>query len=74
LIFATHETSLLDGEARDATLRRDQVYFTQKGKDGASTLFALSEFDEPVRKVHNIRKRYLEGRYGAIPAIGKFPE
>lgn len=74
LIFATHETSLLDGEARDAALRRDQVYFTQKGNDGASTLFALSEFDEPVRKVHNIRKRYLEGRYGAIPAIGHFPE
>lgn len=71
LIFATHETSLIDDEARDAVLRRDQVYFTEKSKDGVGRLYALSDFKE--RQNINLRKRYLEGRYGAIPALGDFP-
>lgn len=32
-------------------------------------LFSLSEFKEDARPVHNIRKRYLSGLYGAIPAV-----
>ena len=71
LIFATHETSLIDGEARDAVLRLDQVYFTEKGGDGVGRLYSLSDFRE--RQNTNLRKRYLEGRYGAIPALGRFP-
>jgi len=70
LVFATHETGLL--ESRDgmpAALRRDQVYFTEKGHDGASTLYSLCEFGDDARSVHNIRKRYLSGRYGAIPMV-----
>jgi hypothetical protein len=75
LIFATHETSLLDDvvkDAKEATLRRDQVYFTEKDTTGASRLFALAEFKE--RKNLNIRKRYLQGRYGALPSLGEFAE
>jgi hypothetical protein len=67
LIFATHETSLLDGEAKDNILRRDQVYFTKKLADGAATLYSLVEFKE--RNNLNLRKRYLEGRYGALPNV-----
>lgn len=66
LVFATHETSLIDGAARDAVLRRDQVYFTEKGMDGASIAYSLSDFSE--RSNLNLRKRYLQGRYGAIPS------
>jgi uncharacterized protein len=72
LIFATHETSLLDGPAGKAPLRRDQVYLTQKDPDGSARLYSVGDFN--VRNVLNLRKRYLEGRYGAIPNIGQFPE
>lgn len=72
MVFATHDTSLIDGEARKAILRRDQVYLTQKDAQGAAKLYSLGEFKE--RQNVNIRKRYLEGRYGAIPALGHFPE
>lgn len=71
LIFATHETSLIDDEARSAVLRRDQVYFTEKDSSGVAKLYALSDFQE--RQNINLRKRYLEGRYGAIPSLGRFP-
>jgi hypothetical protein len=71
IIFATHETALIDDEARSAVLRRDQVYFTQKDDSGVATLYSLADFQE--RQNVNLRKRYLEGRYGAIPSLGRFP-
>ena len=70
LIFATQETTLLDAEAKDATLRRDQVYFTEKDASGVSRLYSLAEFKE--RNNLNLRRRYLHGRYGALPALGRF--
>lgn len=69
LVFASHETALFEGPAEDAVLRRDQVYFTKKSSHGSSTLYSLAEFRE--RQVVNLRKRYLQGRYGAIPALGR---
>jgi len=72
LIFATHDTALIEGEAREATLRRDQVWFTEKDPSGASRLYSLAEFKE--RQNLNLRLRYLQGRYGALPAIGSFSE
>ncbi len=72
LIFTTHETTLLDAEAKAGVLRRDQVYFTEKAADGAAKLYSLAEFKE--RNNLNIRKRYLEGRYGALPALGPHSE
>ena len=68
LIFATHDTGLLEGrDGLPPALRRDQVYFTKKDSQGASELYALAEFKDGARTVHNIRKRYLSGLYGAIP-------
>ncbi len=72
LIFATHETSLLDAEAKNAVLRRDQIYFTEKDSSGAARLYSLAEFKE--RNNLNIRRRYLLGRYGAVPSLGSFTE
>ena len=72
LIFATHETTLLDDEAKEAVLRRDQVYLTEKDATGAARLFSVAEFRE--RNNLNIRHRYLQGRYGALPALGSFWE
>ncbi|MBL0871666.1 MAG: AAA family ATPase [Phycisphaerales bacterium] len=72
LIFATHETGLIDDEAKEAVLRRDQVYLTEKDSTGAARLYSVAEFKE--RNNLNMRRRYLQGRYGALPALGTFTE
>jgi len=66
LIFTTHDISLLSEEF----LRRDQVYFTNKNKYGITELFSL--FDISERKGVDFAKRYLEGRYQALPYISDF--
>jgi uncharacterized protein len=66
LIFTTHDVALLDEEF----LRRDEIYFVNKDKYGATELFSLAEISE--RKGVNYAKRYLEGRYGALPYIADF--
>lgn len=63
LAFTTHDISLLDEDL----LRRDQVWFTQKDRTGATELFSLADLGE--RSNLNFAKRYLEGRYGALPYI-----
>ncbi len=65
LIFNTHESSLMEAEAREAVLRRDQIYLTEKALDGSARLYSVVEFK--VRSNNNVRKRYLEGRFGALP-------
>lgn len=72
LIFTTHDVSLLDAQC----LRRDQIWFTELNKFGASSLFSLSDFIEQktgkkIRKDADYLKQYLLGRYGAIPLIDK---
>lgn len=70
LAFATHEVGLLESRGGSPpALRRDQIYFTEKDDRGASTLSSLAEFKDEARSVHNLRKRYLGDRYGAIPRI-----
>jgi len=64
LIFITHNTSLLDVEL----FRRDQVWFMEKNQKNATTMYPLSDFR--ARKKEAIEKRYLQGRYGALPFIG----
>ncbi|WP_373652707.1 ATP/GTP-binding protein [Schlesneria sp. DSM 10557] len=72
LIFATHDTGLLESQdGLPPALRRDQVYFTKKSAQGATEVYSLTEFKEDARGVHNIRKRYLSGLYGALPSVEK---
>lgn len=63
LIFTTHNTHLMDLEL----LRRDEIWFVQKQRDGSSTLYSLS--DLRVRPDLNIEKSYLHGRFGGIPHL-----
>jgi hypothetical protein len=63
LIFNTHDTNLLDTRI----LRRDQIWFTEKGDDGATRLFPLTDFR--ARKYENLERGYLQGRYGAVPSV-----
>lgn len=66
LIATTHDTNLMGSRC----LRRDQVWFTEKDRQGATHLFPLS--DIRTRNTDNIEKGYLQGRYGAIPFSGNF--
>ena len=62
LIIATHDITLLDNDI----LRRDQICFIDKGYDGGSILYKLSDI-KGVRKDIPIDKWYLSGRFNAIP-------
>lgn len=63
LIVSTHESSLLDLDL----LRRDEIWFVEKDKNGASQMYSLEQFKP--RHDKEIRKSYLQGRFGAIPFI-----
>jgi predicted ATPase len=64
LVFTTHDTSLLNH------LNRDEVWLTEKGERGATTLTALAEYGgDKVRRSLNLEKAYLQGRFGAVPEL-----
>lgn len=64
LIFTTHDTNLLSANI----FRRDQIWFTQKDRYGATDLYSLAEYK--VRNDASFEKDYLSGKYGAIPILG----
>lgn len=66
LVFTSHDTSLL-GKNLGGILRKEEVWFTEKDGEGATSLYALDEFT--IRELDNLEKRYLDGRYGALPVI-----
>ncbi|WP_338769732.1 AAA family ATPase [Massilia sp. METH4] len=63
IIVTTHESNLLDLEL----LRRDEIWFAEKDGSGATHLHSLADFK--VRKDLEIRKHYLQGRFGGIPYL-----
>ncbi len=66
LVASTHEVSLMDIEE---LLRRDQIWFVNKDReDGHSDLYCLSDFDG-VRKDTDVIRRYLDGRFYAVPWV-----
>ncbi|HFA47897.1 MAG TPA: ATP-binding protein [Bacteroidetes bacterium] len=67
LIFNTHDTGLL----RSGLFRRDQIWFTEKNRYGASILYSLSDF-KGIRKEEDFEKNYVKGKYGAIPYLEDF--
>jgi uncharacterized protein len=68
LIVTTHESNLLDL----SLLRRDEIWFAEKDREQATHLYSLAEFQ--VRKDLEIRKHYLQGRFGAIPFLGNLEQ
>lgn len=64
LVFTTHDTNLLDA----SLFRRDQVWFVEKDRGGASHLYSLAEFR--ARDDGPLEENYIQGRYGAIPFLG----
>ncbi len=80
LIYSTHDTVNLNKD----TFRRDEIWFTEKNRDGVSEIYALSDYileddedskNKTGKKVRNdatYNKDYLTGRYGAIPVLEEF--
>ena len=64
LIFTAHDTNILSS----GLFRRDQIWFTQKNRFGATSLYSLSDYK--VRSDAPFEKDYLSGKYGATPVIG----
>lgn len=67
LLFNSHDMRLLGDASRPRPLGRDQIWFTERGNDGSTRLYPLTDF-EP-RKQEAIGKRYLDGYYGARPIV-----
>jgi AAA15 family ATPase/GTPase len=63
LIFTTHDTHLMNPKS----MRRDQFWFTQRNKHGATRLSSV--YDYAGREGEDIEKRYFEGRYRALPIV-----
>jgi len=64
LIFASHETTLLDKEL----LRKDQIWFTEKNKYGETQLFSAQDF-EKVKGDEPFDLWYMQGKFGGQPNI-----
>lgn len=68
LVFTTHDTFLLSNQS-DSALLPEETWFTEKHRDGATSVFSLADF--PTRSDQNFAKRYLDGRYGAVPRTAR---
>lgn len=66
LVYTSHNTHLLNTNFQ----RRDQVYFVNKRNDGSSDLYSLYDYKD-FRDTLDMEKAYLQGRFDAIPYIGK---
>jgi AAA15 family ATPase/GTPase len=68
MIISTHYDPLL--ATIDDLIRKDCVWFTEKGEDGASKLYSLTDF-KGLGKMSStsIRNAYRHGLFGALPNI-----
>jgi uncharacterized protein len=64
LLFTTHDLLLMDQEL----FRRDEILFVERDDFGVSSVIPLSEY-KGIRLDKDIRKSYLQGRFGGIPKI-----
>ena len=61
LLFTAHTFTLMD------SLRRDQIWITQKDARGSSHLEAFSDYR--LRKDERKSRGYIAGRYGGVPVV-----
>ncbi len=61
LVVTTHESLLLNLKL----LRRDEIFFVEKNKEGASVIYPFDQFQEQFDA--QLEQAYLTGRYGGVP-------
>ena len=64
LLFTSHNTNLIDVKR----LRRDQIVFVNKSKQGATEVYSLFDFKD-FRENMDAEKGYIQGRFDAVPYI-----
>ena len=62
MLVTTHYDGLL---AQEDLLRKDNIWFTEKGADGASILYHLTDF-KALNRISSLPKSY---KFGAISNI-----
>jgi len=67
-ILTTHDTNLLDR----GLLRKDEIWFMEKDRNGASHLTSLADYK--VSEGLNYENGYLNGRFGAVPLVKNWKE
>lgn len=65
MLFTTHYDGIL---AEEDLIRKDNIWFTAKGEDGASVLYPLTDF-KGLNRISSLQKAYKMGKFGAIPNI-----
>ena len=65
VVATTHDTNNLCS----GLLRRDQIWFAEKGHSGSTHLYPLTDIS--TRNTDNLEKGYLQGRFGAVPYLGR---
>ncbi|RLP08989.1 ATP-binding protein [Propionibacterium australiense] len=66
ILFSSHDTSLL-GNAPSRLLDPGEVWFCEKDDAGRSEIVPLAAYD--TRPGNNEQKRYLTGKFGALPRV-----
>ncbi|NLZ67497.1 MAG: ATP-binding protein [Spirochaetales bacterium] len=56
---------------KEGLIRRDAIWFAQKGPESSTIYFPLSDF-RFSRGKNNTREKYLQGAFGAMPIISEF--
>jgi len=64
LLFTTHNLSLLQEKE---ILRKDAIWFTEKGDDGSTSIYSMADFN--FRKELSFYNAYKQGKFGAIPNL-----
>jgi len=64
LLFTTHNLSLLNEKD---ILRKDAIWFTEKGDNGATSIYSMADFN--FRKELSFYNAYKQGKFGAIPNL-----
>ncbi|WP_300805669.1 AAA family ATPase, partial [uncultured Duncaniella sp.] len=66
LLVSTHYDPIL--KDIDDIFGKDSVWFTEKSKDGNTTLFSLVDF-KGLNKLSSIHRAYMNGQFGALPNV-----
>lgn len=66
LLITTHYDPIL--KDIDDIFGKDSVWFTEKAKDGNSSLYSLIDF-RGLNKLSSIHRAYMNGQFGALPNV-----
>ncbi len=65
LLFTTHYDGLL---AEEDIIRKDNIWFTAKNREGVSELYPLTDF-RGLGRISSLQKAYKMGKFGGVPNI-----